>query len=613
METAKGKTREEIITRLADRIDSYERYSQPHSRLMAELGVLLARRFGLEQADVNAVAEAALLHDIGLYAMNPAYYTSPGPLSFEERMDLWRHAIVGEQQMAKREATRHAQLLVRWHHEWWDGSGYPDMLAFEDIPIGARILRAVELYSALTSDRPYRAALAPNRAVEALKGSAGIECDPYVIKALIALLDELGAQAIEVEPETAVEAPASNQNMLGLRPFHLPPAAPQTEPLPAGSEPPAYGESRPEIVRDSSADAVNLRELAGDENLAPKQQADTIAPERPALMMLLKSRDRSKAYAGDQARGWRAWRGSRYNNKSMLGFEASVLRQIEFRSIAIPLCGWARLDWYLKAWGKLIFSNDPRSWAMAAARAMVEAKEPLGEDRIAHLLEDVYVPGIKLGNPNLRRWFGESDAWWLDNLRRNVAAMDDELMQAQALILGLQTGDYALSFEEETRDLRQPLTTIFWRLAGRASIGSPGHPHNRSYHQPLEEFIKQTRVDLLYLRLPSVHTEQAGAAARYEWRESWVGGQDAPARDDLLTAITASQSKQSYLAQVDRLLRAAQHIKTWTIGCQEIGLASAHDISELIKEHRPVRTTYSKDLTEVAGGLRSYIIVAERA
>ena len=134
METAKGKTREEILNRLADRIDTFEKYNQPHSRLMAQLATRLARRFGLATPDVDAITEAAMLHDIGLYAMSPSYHPLQRPLSFESRLDLWRHPVIGEQQMAKRDAGRHAQLLVRWHHEWWNGSGYPDMLAFEDIP-----------------------------------------------------------------------------------------------------------------------------------------------------------------------------------------------------------------------------------------------------------------------------------------------------------------------------------------------------------------------------------------------------------------------------------------------------------------------------------------------
>ena len=88
METAKGKTREDAINRLADRIDSFEKYTQPHSRLITELATLLARRFGLAAPDVDAIAEAAMLHDIGLYTMSPAYHALPRPLTFEARLDL---------------------------------------------------------------------------------------------------------------------------------------------------------------------------------------------------------------------------------------------------------------------------------------------------------------------------------------------------------------------------------------------------------------------------------------------------------------------------------------------------------------------------------------------
>src|SRR5207249_76369 len=99
------------------------------------------------------------------------------------------------------------------------GSGYPDMLAFEDIPIGARIVRAVELYAALLADRPYRAALDEQQAVETLTASAGIECDPYVVKALLALLDELRAgipepAALEIANLPSVESAPDRVSLL---------------------------------------------------------------------------------------------------------------------------------------------------------------------------------------------------------------------------------------------------------------------------------------------------------------------------------------------------------------------------------------------------------------
>jgi hypothetical protein len=600
VETAKGKTREETITRLADRIDKFEKYSHPHSRVMAELSARLARRLGLGQSDINSIAEAAFLHDIGLYAMNPAYHSSPGPLSLDERMDLWRHSIIGEQQMAKRDATRHAQLLVRWHHEWWNGSGYPDMLAFEDIPIGARILRAVELYSALVSDRPYRAALAEDQALDSLASSAGIECDPYVVKALLTLLDDLRASAIEAEPLASEQSEVHN-NELPNGEFHNV-AAPADQP-----QDPIIGASQPPLAENYEQGSHTGEQTGGQVALPSIESRSSVE----MLISRVKSKDLDYLEAEDAAE-WREWSGSKYNERSLFGFEASVLRQIEFRSIAIPLCGRARLDWYLKIWGKLVLSNDPRTWAAAAARAMVEAKEPLDEEHISRLLEDIYVPGVRLANSHLRQWFSETDSWWMDNLRRNIESLEDENLRAQALVLGMQTGDYALSFTDATRDLRHPLTAIFWRLAGRAPAGSKGHPHNRSYNQLADEFIKRARADLLYLTLPPAHSEMAGDEARSTWREAWVRGSDGQTVDELLRLMTAPQSKRAYLAMADRLLDAAAHIRTWAIGYQEVGLVSARDISELIKEHRPVQATYSKDLTEVAGGLRSYIIVAEK-
>jgi hypothetical protein len=335
-------------------------------------------------------------------------------------------------------------------------------------------------------------------------------------------------------------------------------------------------------------------------------------PLLPPVNAIISQIDANSPAAFEQAE-WRRWRPSRYNKKSLLGFEASVLRQITFRSIAVAFSGGTRLDWYLRAWGKHILSNDPRAWASAVSKATIQAKSPLDESRIVRLLEDVYVPGTWLRNGALSRWFSETDSWWLDNLRRNIEAVDDEIVQAQALSLGLQVGDYALSFEDETRELKRPLTAVFWQLAGRGFSDPEGHPNNQVFCMPAREFILRAHADLLYLDLPAAHAEQAGSEARARWRECWVTGRETTDADDLLRLTTIPQSKQAYLAMVDRLLRAAAHIRTWAIGYQEIGLASAHEISDLIKEHRPVTATYSKDLTEVAGGLRNYIIVAQKS
>src|SRR5262249_17396982 len=145
----------------------------------------------------------------------------------------------------------------------------------------------------------------------------------------------------------------------------------------------------------------------------------------------------------DDSPNWNDWHGSRYNAKTLLGFEVSVLRQLPFDTIAIAFSGEAKLDWYLKLFRKRVLSNDSRTWAAVAARAAIEADAYLSEDEINQLLQDIYIPGARLTNPHLTTWFRETDAWWLENLRRNINEIDERL-QAQAFVLGMQTGDYAL-------------------------------------------------------------------------------------------------------------------------------------------------------------------------
>ena len=99
------------------------------------------------------------MHDLGEVAMERDYIQRAGSLTAEERVDLERHPVIGEQEAARASADRAVQLLVRWHHEWWNGSGYPDALRQNEIPLAARILRLADSYAALTDARPYRPAM----------------------------------------------------------------------------------------------------------------------------------------------------------------------------------------------------------------------------------------------------------------------------------------------------------------------------------------------------------------------------------------------------------------------------------------------------------------------
>ena len=179
---AQEKNSDEKLLQSAAAIDAFEGYPNPHSRRLAILSEAVARRFHLAPPDCLTLQQAALLHDVGELVMNRDYIRSHQDLNEEERGDLRRHPVIGEQEAAKRGFTRGVQLLIRWHHEWWNGAGYPDALKNEQIPLAARILRVVDTYCALTDARPFRAALSEAAAREYLTEWAGIEFDPQVVK-----------------------------------------------------------------------------------------------------------------------------------------------------------------------------------------------------------------------------------------------------------------------------------------------------------------------------------------------------------------------------------------------------------------------------------------------
>jgi HD-GYP domain-containing protein (c-di-GMP phosphodiesterase class II) len=193
----------ETFQRLASAADEFEAYSNPHASRIARIADALAARFRLSRADRTSIIFAALLHDVGEMTMRRDYIGRAGPLKEDERADLQRHPVIGEQEAARAGAERAVQLLVRWHQEWWDGSGYPDALRGEQIPLGARILRVADAYAALTDARPFRPAGTEAEARKHLTLWAGLEFDPRVVSALLSLEPsaELRAYARDARPE----------------------------------------------------------------------------------------------------------------------------------------------------------------------------------------------------------------------------------------------------------------------------------------------------------------------------------------------------------------------------------------------------------------------------
>lgn len=176
---------DDSLIALSYTIDEFEGYPESHSRRVAALADGVASSFNIAPHDRFLLQQAALVHDIGEMDMAREYISAPRVLTIEERIDLQRHPVIGEQSTSKLGLPRAVQLIVRWHHEWWNGSGYPDGLEGEQIPLAARILRLADTYSTLVSPRPFRAALTPEDARKYLIEWAGIELDPAVVKAFL--------------------------------------------------------------------------------------------------------------------------------------------------------------------------------------------------------------------------------------------------------------------------------------------------------------------------------------------------------------------------------------------------------------------------------------------
>jgi HD-GYP domain-containing protein (c-di-GMP phosphodiesterase class II) len=190
---------DEKLFKMAAIIDEFEGYTHPHAVRIASLADAIAQQFHLSAHDRNSLRQAALVHDVGEIVMNRDYIKANRILTEEERIDMQRHTVIGEQEAAKRGLSRAVQLLVRWHHEWWNGGGYPDALEREQIPLAARILRVADTYAALTDTRPYNLPVSEAEAKRFLKEWAGMEFDPKIVKAFLSLegLEELKSFANE--------------------------------------------------------------------------------------------------------------------------------------------------------------------------------------------------------------------------------------------------------------------------------------------------------------------------------------------------------------------------------------------------------------------------------
>jgi putative nucleotidyltransferase with HDIG domain len=169
-------------------LEARDGYSGEHSKFVVELSTEVAQQMDLPEEEVARVRQVALLHDVGKIAVSDSVLRKREPLDEEERRAMQRHVEVGARMVASLEDLAHLAPAIRATHEHWDGTGYPDGLSGEEIPLATRIVHACDAWHAMTSYRPYREALSTEGAIEGLKKGAGGQFDPNVVFALLEVL-----------------------------------------------------------------------------------------------------------------------------------------------------------------------------------------------------------------------------------------------------------------------------------------------------------------------------------------------------------------------------------------------------------------------------------------
>ncbi len=184
LQTEARKTFEKISRILDER----DHYTAVHSSSVAELAVKIAGEMRLSERDIEKIDIAARVHDIGKIAVPDAILLKPGPLSEEEWAMMKRHPVVSAELIEGLEIYGHVADAVRHEHERWNGSGYPDGLKGDEIPVVARVIAAADVYNALSTDRPYRKAFTHEESIKIIREMRGTELDPDVTDALERIL-----------------------------------------------------------------------------------------------------------------------------------------------------------------------------------------------------------------------------------------------------------------------------------------------------------------------------------------------------------------------------------------------------------------------------------------
>ncbi len=183
----------DVVTSLASAIDAKDEYTKGHSTSVSRYAVALARAINLPEKEVERIKLGSLLHDVGKIGIPENVLKKPTKLSDEEWEIMKQHPNIGAEKVLQPNPSLHDLIpIVKYHHEHWDGSGYPNKLKGAEIPLAARIVSIADAYHALISDRPYRKGLSIEKACEILQVGAGVQWDEELVRHFISLAPSLG-------------------------------------------------------------------------------------------------------------------------------------------------------------------------------------------------------------------------------------------------------------------------------------------------------------------------------------------------------------------------------------------------------------------------------------
>jgi putative two-component system response regulator len=179
---------EQVIFALASAVEAKDAHTDRHTRRVAETARHIGERMGLPKSDLDTLYLGGMIHDLGKIGVDDAILRKPGPLDADELLKMRAHPIIGANIVKPLRSGSELVPIIRHHHEWFDGRGYPDGLRGADIPLLARIVSICDAYDALVNDRPYRPRRSPDEAIQILAAGAGRQWDPRLVSLFLAEL-----------------------------------------------------------------------------------------------------------------------------------------------------------------------------------------------------------------------------------------------------------------------------------------------------------------------------------------------------------------------------------------------------------------------------------------